>query len=602
MKSARTSYFANVIEKNRQNPRFLFSTIDSVLNPKLEVSVDTSVELCESFFYNFFVSRISEVRNDIQQCTYVPLNAPETPAMLSELEPISISTFNDIIFKLKATSAPQDIIPTTLRQIIDSVGPYIVSIINKSLLLGIVPEYCKHAVVQPLLKKENLDKSVLCNYRPISKLPFLAKILEKSVLIQLESFLDDNDICEVFQSGFKKHHSTETVLLKVFNDICLATDQGNMTALLLLDLTAAFDTIDHHILISRLETWAGISGNALNWFKSYLLNITFSVCLGECTSISSPLSCGIPQGSVLAPLLFSLYMLPLGSILRKYSVSFHCYADDTQLYVPFKSSDYTAMERLLACLNDVKAWMSMNFLSLNESKTDLILFGPSELDNAFQTKLGPLSQVRKYHVNNLGMIFDSALKFDKQINEIVRKSFFKLRMISKIKPFLSQKDLEKVIHAFIVSRLDYCNSLYYGTQNKVLDKLQMVQNASARLLTGTRKLDHITPVLKALHWLPISFRINYKIVLFVFKSLHGLAPSYIADLIKEQRTTRSLRSQSQKLLVPRSKLKSRGDRAFAVAAPKLWNSLPLYIRDVPTLGQIKSHLKTYLFMIAFDLR
>ncbi len=116
-------------------------------------------------------------------------------------------------------------------------------------------------------------------------------------------------------------------------------------------------------------------------------------------------------------------MLPLGSILRKYSVSFHCYADNTQLYVPFKSSDYTAMERLLACLNDVKAWMSMNFLSLNESKTELILFGPSELDNAFQTKLGPLSQVRKYHVNNLGMIFDSALKFDKQINEIVRKSF-----------------------------------------------------------------------------------------------------------------------------------------------------------------------------------
>ncbi len=120
-----------------------FLTIDSVLNPKLEVSADTSVELCERFL-QFFVSRISEVRNNIHQCTYVPLNAPETPAMLSELEPISISTFNDIIFKLKATSAPQDIIPTTLlRQIIDSVGP-----------IGIVPEYCKHAVVQPLLKKE----------------------------------------------------------------------------------------------------------------------------------------------------------------------------------------------------------------------------------------------------------------------------------------------------------------------------------------------------------------------------------------------------------------------------------------------------------------
>lgn len=173
-------------------------------------------------------------------------------------------------------------------------------------------------------------------------------------------------------------------------------------------------------------------------------------------------------------------------------------------------------------------------------------------------------------------------------------------MISKIKPFLSQKNLEKVIHAFIISRLDYCNSLYYGAQNKVLDRLQMVPNASA-MLTGTRKFDHITPVLRSLHWLPVSFRIKFKILLFVFTSLHGLAPPYIADLIQEQKPTRSLRSQSQKLLlVPRSKMKSRGDRAFAVAAPKLWNSLPLYIRESPTLGQFKTHLKTYFFTLAFD--
>lgn len=245
--------------------------------------------------------------------------------------------------------------------------------------------------------------------------------------------------------------------------------------------------------------------------------------------------------------------------------------------------------------------MSTIFLSLNEWKTELILFGPSDLDNVVETELGPLSLFRKHHVKNLGMICDSALKFYKQINEIVRTSFFKLRMISKIKPFLSQKDLDKIIHAFITSRLDYCNSIYYGAQNKVLDRLQMVQNAAARLLTSTRKFDHITPVLKSLHWLRVIFRIHFKILLFVFKSLHGLAPSYIADLIQEQKSMRSLRSQSQKhLVVLRSKMKSRGDRAFAVAAPKLWNSLPLYMRDLPTLSQFKSHLKTYLFMIAFN--
>jgi hypothetical protein len=132
------------------------------------------------------------------------------------------------------------------------IGPFIVSIINKSLLSGIVPTYCKHAIVHPLLKKTNLDKNVLCNYRPISKLPYLSKILEKTVFIQLESFLTDNTIGEVFQSGFKKQHSTESALLKVFNDVFMATDMGDSTVLLLLDLTAAFDTIDHNILISRL--------------------------------------------------------------------------------------------------------------------------------------------------------------------------------------------------------------------------------------------------------------------------------------------------------------------------------------------------------------
>ncbi len=156
-----------------------------------------------------------------------------------------------------------------------------------------MPDYCKQAVVQPLLKKSNLDKSVLANFRPISKLPFLAKIMEKSVLTQLQSFVDANEICEVFQSGFKKHHSTESALLRVFNDIFLATDLGNFTILLLLDLTAAFDTIDHQILVSHLETSVGICGNALRWIKSYFQNRSFSVRMGEFVSALAPISCGV---------------------------------------------------------------------------------------------------------------------------------------------------------------------------------------------------------------------------------------------------------------------------------------------------------------------
>ncbi len=144
---------------------------------------------------------------------------------------------------------------------------------------------------------------------------------------------------------------------------------------MLLDLSAAFDTVDNSILNSRLEHCVGIGGSVLQWFKSYLNNRTFSVCVDGCSSSKSVLTCGVPQGSILAPILFSLYMLPLGSIFNKYKVSFHCYADDTQIYVPFKQNDNQNLSALTACLSDIKAWMSLNFLNLNESKTEAIVFG-----------------------------------------------------------------------------------------------------------------------------------------------------------------------------------------------------------------------------------
>ena len=161
------------------------------------------------------------------------------------------------------------------------------------------------------------------------------------------------------------------------------------------------------------------------------------------------------------------------------------------------------------------------------------------------------------------VIIDPMLSFDKQISTVVKSSFFQLRSIAKIKKMLSMKDLQTVIHAFITSRLDYCNSLYFGLPKSSLDRLQLVQNAAARLLTGTRKREHITPVLASLHWLPVKFRIDFKILLYVFKAL----PQYICDLLTPYPTPRSLRSSNQFLLsVPRAHFKTKGDRAFATAA------------------------------------
>ena len=317
------------------------------------------------------------------------------------------------------------------------------------------------------------------------------------------------------------------------------------------------------------------------------------------SSVSIPW--GVPQGSILGPILFSLYILPLGSILRKYNISYHCYADDSQLYLPLKISNLGSISVLLKCIKDIKSWMARSFLQLNQNKTELLVFGPTDTPSSIISALGPLSSHLKQHAKNLGVIFDSGFKFDKQINSVVSTSFFHLRSIAKLKSFLLPKDLETLVHAFISSRLDYCNSLYSGITQSALSRLQLIQNAAARLITGTRKIDHISPVLATLHWLPVKYRIQFKILLFVFKALHGLAPDYITELLTPYSTSRLLRSTDKSLLfIPPTKLKTRGDRAFSAIGPKLWNSLPQTIRSSPSIDIFKTQLKTYLFSLAFN--
>jgi len=190
------------------------------------------------------------------------------------------------------------------------------------------------------------------------------------------------------------------------------------------------------------------------------------------------------------------------------------------------------------------------------------------------------------------VFLDSSLKLNKQIDSVIRTSFFQLRRLAKVKPFLSRSDLEKTIHAFISSRLDYCNALYIGLNQASLHRLQLVQNAAARFLTNTRKYDHITPVLLSLHWLPVQFRIQFKILLFVFCSIHGLAPAYLCNMLTLYKPSRALRSAEQHLLVvPGSRCKKWVDHAFAVVGSTMERAasgITFHHRPAPVQGQIEA--------------
>ncbi len=208
------------------------------------------------------------------------------------------------------------------------------------------------AAVTLVLKKHGSDIAEMSNYRPISNLPFLAKVLERVVLSQLQIHLYTNSL-ETFQSGFRSGHSTETGLVRVLIDLLIIADSGACGILVLLDLSAAFDTICHSILLDRLHRWIGLSGTVLNWLKSYLSEHSQFVYLGTNRSQTVPLCQGVPQGSVLGPVLFCVYMLPLGQNIQKYGLGYHCYTDNTQIYISTHSTS-----TLSVCLLEIKAWIN----------------------------------------------------------------------------------------------------------------------------------------------------------------------------------------------------------------------------------------------------
>ena len=218
----------------------------------------------------------------------------------------------------------------------------ITSIINASLEQGKCPNFFKQAHVTPILKKSSLDKEILKNYSPVSNLDFISKILERAVAVQLQTHLDKARLMTAFQSAYRKHHSTESALLNIHNDILLNMAKGSVTALILLDLSAAFDTIDHTILLDRLNVHYSISELALGWFKSYLSGRTHSLKVGNTLSHPAALQYGVPQGSDLGPILFSLYTNPISSIIHSHSsINHHFYADDTPLYITLIPTNFS---------------------------------------------------------------------------------------------------------------------------------------------------------------------------------------------------------------------------------------------------------------------
>lgn len=610
LEATKVNYFKQKVTGSNQKQLFKF--VDEMLNVKMTPLLpkhESTKELAERFSEHF-ESKIVNLRRELSEiiCPRATVDLNETccTSALTGFQQVSMSTLKDSIMSSKSKSCELDPIPTwLLKDSINILLPTITTITNTSLEQGTFPLQLKRSIVRPLIKKTSLDPDESNNFRPISNLPFLSKTLERIVASQMNDYLTDNKLYAKMQSAYRKYNSTETALLRVVNDITRAIDDQQECVLVLLDLSSAFDTIDHQILLNRLKNRYGFSGQVLDWLTSYLQERSQRVAVDGVFSQPRYVTCGVPQGSVLGPLLFSLYIAPLEDVISSHGISVMMYADDSQLYIVLKRNNRAiALEKLELCIDDVMTWIVRNMLKCNPPKTEVIHFYsrymPAECIPS--VKVGGLQIETVNEVKDLGVTLDSNLTFKSHIKNVCRSASHSIHYIGKIRKFLSPKDIEKLIHAFISSKLDYCNGLFYGLPSCELQKLQRLQNTAARLVTGVKKSEHITPILINLHWLPVEQRIIFKLLLVTYKALHGLAPDYIMELLHHYTPARTLRSSnSNSITVPKSRTKTYGDNSFSSAAPRLWNALPNSIKLSSSVNDFKAKLKTHLFKLAFNL-
>ena len=610
IREAKIKHNKNAIIRCGYDQKKLFSFASRLMgnNQQREYPHDMSSQELADSFAQFFSNKAKKIQSDLKikrqhlngSASHLSGHVPHCEK-LTDFSTITEKDTKDTITNLSNKQCLLDPVPTWfLKEHIDALLPLVTRIVNTSLSTADMPKLLKKAHVRPVIKEPSADAIPHKNYRPVSNLSVLGKIIEKVVYKQLNEHITSNNLLDPFQSAYRSAHSTETALLKVQNDILEYLDKGYYTALVMIDVSAAFDVVNHEQLLNCFRSRFNLDGNVLNWIESYLKNRTFCVSIGSTLSKEMPLERGFPQGAMLAGLFYSMYSTTLGDISDRHpSVDRHSYADDNGRYIAFRiQNKVSAVENLQNCLKDVKLWMTENLLKLNEDKTRLIIFSPSKTVNVDSIFITFNSEIVKpvAEIENLGVILDQNLTMERQVNSITSSAYFRLRGITKIRLFLDKHSTKSLVQALVISKIDYCNSLLSNLPKRLTYKLQKVQNSAARIIERTRRRDHITPVLRELHWLPVIYRIKFKVLLITYKCKQGIAPIYLQNLIPSYIPSRLLQSNDMlrgTLIRSSYKKRKHGGRAFRNVASKLWNDLPRNIREASSVSKFKTLLKTF---------
>ena len=391
-------------------------------------------------------------------------------------------------------------------------------------------------------------------------------------------------------------HSTETALINVTDNILKAIDEKSASLLVLLDMSKAFDSLNHNLLLGKLRK-VGLKASVISWFSSYLSSRYQRVRYEDSVSELLPVTNGVPQGSILGPMLFTIYINDLISVITHSQPA--AYVDDSQLHFKFSVSDSSsAVAAVNQDLRDISKWCAKNSLLINPEKTKLVVVGSAQLIKRLPhislsllgKTISPVSVAK-----DLGVYIDQYLTYDVHVTKTVSSCMNQLVQIGRIKHLLDRKTPLLLINSFVFSKLFYCSSVWGNTSKRNLHKLQLVQNFAARVVLGLKKFDHISQGRRSLKWLDVTEKVLFNDLVLVFKCVNGLAPDYLGKYFIKRSAVHNKNTRGcNNFVVPRCRL-SMGQRAFYFRGPKEWNGLPDNIRNTKDIDSFKRRLFNRIF-------
>ena len=591
----------------------------SHLNVKGKI-VDESADIGNTF-NNFFVNVGPETEKTVPK---VPNQSPDQFLKNRNqfdfiVAHISEEDIIDIIVALpKKSIGPHSIPIQFLKIVADIIAIPLCKIINLSFSHGIFPDMLKIAKVIALFKAGSTED--LNNYRPISLLPIFDKIMEKLMHRQLYAFLEAHDILFKNQFGFRKKCSTAHSLIEITEKIKESIDSGNFGCGIFIDLKKAFDTVNHKILLRKLEHY-GIRGTTLKWFESYLTDRKQYVFYNGVSSDIKTITCGVPQGSVLGPLLFLIYINDLPNISSK--LQFFLFADDTNIY--YESNDLKFLEKTLnEELKKLSLWLNLNRLALNVGKTNFVIFRPYQKapNHNVTLLMNKKALQQKDHVKYLGVLLDQHLSWKYQIKSVALKVSRGLGIIAKLKPFLKDNLIRTIYFSVVYSHLYYGIQAWGSADPSILNKLEILQNKAVRILSGVQyfqiygqepgPLPSSEPLYKKLEILKIHDIYELSISNFVYSTLTYDSPAIFEEWFQydhevHDHTTRSSMNvitenyfdvgyvQQSFTLHTKGANTDYGRKKIQVSGPLIWNRIPEDIQKAGSIITFKKWLKFHIF-------